>query len=76
MNHKQKEVDHLQTKLKQLFEYNPLHVNGVAMQASMQWGLSIYPDEAKELFKLINLSRNSLSQKIKEMAWLNNYSIR
>ena len=68
MNRKQKEVDQLQTKLKQLFEYNPLHVNGVAMQASLQWGLSVYPDDAKELFKLISLSRNRLSKKIKEMA--------
>ena len=68
MNRKQKEVDQLQTKLKQLFEYNPLHVNGVAMQASIKWGLSVYPDDAKELFKLINLSQNRLSQKIKEMA--------
>lgn len=68
MNRKQKEVDQLQTKLKQLFEYNPLHVNGIAMQASIQWGLSVYPDDAKELFKLISLSRNRLSQKIKEMA--------
>jgi len=68
MNRKQKEVDQLQIKLKQLFEYNPLHVNGVAMQASIQWGLSVYPDDAKELFKLISLSRNRLSPKIKEMA--------
>ena len=68
MNRKQKEVDQLQTKLKQLFEYNPLHVNGVAMQASIKWGLSVYPDDAKELFKLISLSRNRLSLKIKEMA--------
>ena len=68
MNRKQKEVDQLQTKLKQLFEYNPLHVNGIAMQANIQWGLSVYPDDAKELFKLISLSRNRLSSKIKEMA--------
>jgi diguanylate cyclase (GGDEF)-like protein len=68
MNRKQKEVDQLQTKLKQLFEYNPLHVNEVAMQASIQWGLSVYPDDAKELFKLISLSRSRLSKKIKEMA--------
>ena len=68
MNRKQKEVDQLQTKLKQLFEYKPLNINGVAIQASIQWGLSVYPDDAKELFKLISLSRNRLSQKIKEMA--------
>ena len=68
MNRKQKEVDQLQTKLKQLFEYNPLHVNGIAIQANIQWGLSVYPDDAKELFKLISLSRNRLSKKIKEMA--------
>ena len=68
MNRKQKEVDQLQTKLKQLFEYNPLHVNGIAMQANIQWGLSVYPDDAKELFKLISLSRSRLSKKIKEMA--------
>ena len=68
MNRKQKDVEQLQIKLKQLFEYNPLHVNGVAMQASIQWGQSVYPDDAKELFELISLSRNRLSQKIKEMA--------
>ena len=68
MNHKQNEVDQLQIKLKQLFEYNPLHVNGVTMQARTQWGLSVYPDDAKELFELISLSRNKLSPKIKEMA--------
>ena len=68
MNRKQKEVDQLQTKLKQLFEYNPTHVNGVTMQASIQWGISVYPDDANELFKLISLSRNRLSSKIKEMA--------
>ena len=68
MNRKQKEVDQLQTKLKQLFEYKPLNINGVAIQASIQWGLSVYPDDAKELFKLISLSQNRLSQKIKEMA--------
>jgi diguanylate cyclase len=68
MNRKQKEVDQIQSKLKQLFEFNPLHVNGVAMQASIKWGLSVYPDDAKELFELISLSRNRLSQKIKEMA--------
>lgn len=68
MNRKQKEVEQVQIKLKQLFEYNPLHVNGVAIQASIQWGLSVYPDDAKELFELISLSRNRLSQKIKEMA--------
>ena len=61
MNRKQKEVDQLQTKLKQLFEYNPLHVNGIAIQANIQWGLSVYPDDAKDLFKLISLSRNRLS---------------
>jgi diguanylate cyclase (GGDEF)-like protein len=68
MNRKQKEVEQLQIKLKQLFEYNPLHVNGVPMQASIQWGQSVYPDDAKELFELISLSRNRLSPKIKEMA--------
>jgi diguanylate cyclase (GGDEF)-like protein len=68
MNRKQKEVEQLQIRLKQLFEYNPLHVNGVTMQASIQWGLSVYPDDAKELFELISLSRNRLSPKIKEMA--------
>ncbi|MBC8285529.1 MAG: diguanylate cyclase [Nitrospinae bacterium] len=68
MNRTQKEVKQLEARLKQLFEYNPLHVNGTAMQASMQWGISVYPDDAKELFGLISLSRNRLSPKIKEMA--------
>ncbi len=68
MNKKQNEVNQLEAKLKQLFEYNPLHVNGTAIQASMQWGLSAYPDDARDLFKLINVSRNRLSPKIKEMA--------
>jgi diguanylate cyclase (GGDEF)-like protein len=68
MNRKQKEVEQLQIKLKQLFGYNPLHVNGVPIQASIKWGQSVYPDDAKELFELISLSRNRVSQKIKEMA--------
>ncbi|MEK9629714.1 MAG: GAF domain-containing protein [Nitrospinota bacterium] len=68
MNRKQKEVKQLESRLKQIFEYNPLHVNGIAMQANMQWGLSIYPDDAKDLFGLISLSRNRLSPKVKEMA--------
>jgi diguanylate cyclase (GGDEF)-like protein len=68
MNYKQKEVDQLQKKLKELFEYNSLHVNGFDMQARIQWGLSVYPDDDKDLFKLISLSQNSLSQKIKETA--------
>ncbi len=68
MNRKEKEVEQLQTRLKKLFEHNPLQVNGTAMQASMQWGLSIYPDDAKELFRLISFSRNRLSPKTKEMA--------
>lgn len=68
MNKKEKEVKQLETKLRQLFEHNPLHVNGTAMQASMQWGISIYPDDAKDLFKLINLSRDRLSLRTKETA--------
>ena len=68
MNREQKEVTQLEKKLKQLFEYNPLHVNGTAMQANMQWGLSVYPDDARELFRLISLSQNRLSPKVKEMA--------
>ena len=66
INKKQKEVRQLESKLKQIFEYNPLHVNGTAMQVNMEWGLSVYPDEAKDLFSLISLSRNRLSSKIKE----------
>ena len=66
MSKKQKEVKQLESKLKQIFEYNPLHVNGTAMQVNMGWGLSVYPDEAKDLFSLISLARNRLSSKIKE----------
>ena len=66
MNKQQKEVKQLESKLKQIFEYNPLHVNGKVMQSSIQWGLSVYPNEAKDLFSLISLSRNRLSSKIEE----------
>jgi len=38
------------------------------MQASIQWGISVYPDDANELFKLISLSQNRLLSKIKEIA--------
>ena len=68
MNKQQKEVKQLESKLNQIFECNPLHVNGTDMQATMQWGLSVYPNESKDLFSLISLSRNRLSQKTKEMA--------
>ena len=68
MNKKHKEVKQLETKLKQIFDFNPLHVNGSEMQANLQWGISVYPDDAKDLFKLINLSRNRLSPRVKELA--------
>lgn len=68
MNRSQKDVGLLKSKLKHLLEYNPLYVNGVSIQAQFQWGLSTYPEEGKELFNLINLSRNRLSQKKKAMA--------
>ena len=68
MRRKQKDVGLLKSKLKHLLEYNPLYVNGVSIQAQFQWGLSAYPEEGKELFNLINLSRNRLAQKKKAMA--------
>jgi len=66
MSKKQKEVKQLESKLKQIFDYNPQHVNGTAMRVNMEWGLSVYPNEANDLFSLISLSRNRLSPKIKE----------
>ena len=66
MSKKQKEVKQLESKLKQIFDYNPLHVNGTAMQVNMEWGQSVYPNEAKDLFSLISLSRNRLSSKIQK----------
>jgi diguanylate cyclase (GGDEF)-like protein len=68
MGRSQKEAELLKSKLKHLFELNPLYVNGVSMQAQFQWGISTYPEEGKELFNLINLSRNRLTQKTKVMA--------
>ena len=68
MDRSQKDVGLLKSKLKRLLEYNPLYVNGDPIKAQTQWGLSAYPDEGKELFSLINLSRNLLTQKTKAMA--------
>ncbi|MBC8288568.1 MAG: GAF domain-containing protein [Nitrospinae bacterium] len=68
MDRSQKDVELLTSKLKHLLEYNPLYVKGVSIQAQFQWGLSAYPEEGKELFNLINLSRNRLTQKKKAMA--------
>ena len=68
MDRSQKDVGLLKSKLKRLLEYNPLYVNGDPIKAQTQWGLSAYPDEGKELFSLINLSRNRLTQKTKAMA--------
>jgi GGDEF domain-containing protein len=68
MGRNQKDVGLLKSKLKDLLEYNPLYVNGFSMQAQFLWGLSAYPEEGKELFNLINLSRNRLTQKKKAMA--------
>ena len=68
MDRSQKEAELLKSKLKLLFELNPLYVNGVSMQAEFHWGISTYPEEGKELFNLINLSRNRLTQKTKVMA--------
>lgn len=68
MDRKQKEVDHLKSKLQHLFEHNPLNINGSPIEAQTQWGLSSFPQEGRELFKLINLSRNRLTQKTEAMA--------
>lgn len=68
MSRKEKDVALLKSKLKHLLEYNPLYVNGVSIKAQTQWGLSVYPEEGKELFSLINLSRNRLTEKTKAMA--------
>lgn len=68
MDRSQKDVGLLKSKLKHLLEHNPLYVNGVSMQAQFQWGLSAYPEEGKDLFNLINLSRNRLASKTKAMA--------
>ena len=63
MDRNEKDVDHLKSKLKHLFEHNPLNINGSPIEAQTQWGLSSYPQEGRELFSLINLSRKSLTQK-------------
>ena len=68
MDRKQKEVEHLKSKLKHLFEHNPLNINGSPIEAQTQWGLSSYPQEGRELFKLINLSRNRLTLKTEALA--------
>lgn len=68
MEQKQKDAEQLKSKLKHLLQHNPLYVNGVSMEAQTQWGLSSYPDEGRELFSLINLSRNRLTQKTKAIA--------
>ncbi len=68
MDRKGKDVGIIKSKLKHLFEYNPLYIDGVSIQADYQWGLSTYPEEGKELFNLINLSRNRLASKTKAMA--------
>ena len=63
MDRNEKEVDQLKTKLKHLFDQNPLNINGSPIKAQTEWGLSSYPQEGRELFSLINLSRKSLTQK-------------
>ena len=68
MDRSQKDVKLLKSKLKYLLELNPVYVQGVSTQAQFQWGLSTYPEEGKELFNLINLSRNRLTQQTKVMA--------
>jgi GGDEF domain-containing protein len=64
MDRDQKAVDHLITKLKHLFDHNPLNVNGAPIKAQTKWGLSSFPREGRDLFSLINLSRKSLTQKV------------
>jgi diguanylate cyclase (GGDEF)-like protein len=68
MDRKKKDVEQLQAKLKHLLEHNPLYVNGVYLEAQTQWGLSAYPGDGKELFQLINLSRNRLTSNTKVTA--------
>jgi diguanylate cyclase (GGDEF)-like protein len=68
MDRDQEELESIKSKLKHLLERNPLNVNGASIEAQTQWGLSSYPREGRELFKLINLSRNRLTSTTKAMA--------
>ncbi len=68
MDRDSKEVDQLKSKLKHLLEHNPININGVAMEAETDWGISSYPREERELFSLIHLSRSRLTRKKEAMA--------
>ncbi len=50
------EVDSIESRLKNLFNDNPLSINEVPVQVKTFWGLSSYPDESENLHDLIGLS--------------------
>lgn len=56
------EVEDLESRLKNLFNDNPLSVNEVPVQIKTTWGLSSYPDESDDLHELIGLSSARATQ--------------
>jgi diguanylate cyclase (GGDEF)-like protein len=56
------EVENLESRLKNLFNDNPLSVNEVTVQLKTAWGLSSYPDESDDLHELIGLSSARATQ--------------
>jgi diguanylate cyclase (GGDEF)-like protein len=59
------EVDAIESRLKSLFNDNPLSVNEISVQVKTAWGLSSYPEEGENLHDLIGLSWARTAQPFK-----------
>lgn len=59
------EVDAIESRLKNLFNDNPLSVNEISIQLKTTWGLSSYPEEGEDLHDLIGLSWARTAQPLK-----------
>jgi len=59
------EVDSIESRLKNLFNDNPLSINEISVQLKTTWGLSSYPEEGEDLHDLIGLSWARTAQPLK-----------
>jgi len=61
------EMDSIESRLKNLFNNNPLSVNEISVRIKTAWGLSSYPEEGENLHDLIGLSWARTGQPLKVM---------
>ncbi len=62
MQVKREEAHHLESRLKLVFDENPVHVNGKPISVSMELGMSSFPEDGRRLGEIIGVAWSRTSQ--------------